>query len=71
MDKRTQNKRMKVVLDVCDKLKVPPSALAEPPPAPSPLNPQETFAKLPRRAQRNAARRVGAHIASERKIHSM
>ena len=71
VDKRTQNKRLKVAMDVCGKLKIPPSALAEPSPSPSPLGPQETFAKLPRRTQRNAARNVGAHIASERQIHSM
>jgi len=40
-------------------------------PSPPPLAPQETFAELPRRTQRNAARSVGAHIASERQIHSM
>ena len=71
VDRRTQNKRLKVALEVCEKLKVPPSALAEPSPSPCPLGPQETFSKLPRRAQRNAARSVGAHIASERQIHHM
>ena len=71
VDKRTQNKRLKIALDLCEALKVPPSAFAEPCPSPSPLGPQETFAKLPRRTQRNAARTVGAHIASERQIHHM
>ena len=35
------------------------------------MGPEETFVKLPRRTQRNAARSVGAHIASERQIHHM
>ena len=71
VDKRTKEKRRKVVLDVCEKMKVPPSAVRDPSPSPPPLDPQETLAKLPRRTQRNAARSVGALIASERQIHHM
>lgn len=67
--KRTQEKRRRVVLDVCEKMKVPPSALAEPSQSPLPLSPEETIAKLPRWTQRNTARTVGAPIASERQIH--
>jgi hypothetical protein len=33
------------------------------------MTPEETIAKLPRWTQRNAARTVGALIASERQIH--
>ncbi|AYV86867.1 MAG: hypothetical protein Sylvanvirus11_30 [Sylvanvirus sp.] len=50
-------------------MKVPISALAEPIHPNSPLTPEETLAKLPRWTQRNAARTVGAPIASERQIH--
>jgi len=71
VDRRTQNKRLKIALGVCETLKIPPSMLAEPVSSPTPVGPQETFAKLPRRTQRNAARSVGAHIASERQIHHM
>jgi len=69
VDRRTQNKRLRVALDVCEKLKVPPSVLAEPSVSPTVLSPEETMAKLPRWTQRNAARTVGAPIASERQIH--
>ena len=71
VDKRTQNKRLKIALDVCETLKVPPSALAEPSPSPSPFGPQETYVELPRPCQRKAARRAGAKIASERQIQNM
>jgi hypothetical protein len=50
-------------------MKVPPSALVDPNPSDGPLSPEETIAKLPRWTQRNAARAVGAPIASERQIH--
>jgi len=69
VDKRTQNKRIKLALVVCGKLKVPPSALADPSAPPVVLSPEATIAKLPRWTQRNAARTVGASIASERQIH--
>jgi len=69
VDKRTQNKRIKVALDVCDKLKVPPSVLADPSAPAVVLSPEATMAKLPRWTQRNAARTVGVPIASERQIH--
>ena len=71
IDTRTQSKRIKVVLDVCETLKVPPSALAEPSPSPSPLGPAETYVELPRPCQRKVARRAGAKIASERQIRRM
>ena len=66
IDKRTRAKRLKVALEVCEKLKVPPFALAEPSLSPVVLSPEETIAKLPRWTQRNAARAVGAPIASQR-----
>jgi len=42
VDRLTQNKRLKGVLDVCETLKVPPSALAEPSRPPPALGPAET-----------------------------
>ena len=71
VDRKTQEKRRRVVLNVCEQLRVPPATVADPSPSPPPLGPEETFVKLPRRTQRNAARSVGAHIASERQIHQM
>ena len=62
---RTQAKRLQVVLDVCERMKVPPSAMADPPPSPPPLGPKETYVKLPRPSQRKMARSVAIHIASE------
>ncbi len=69
IDKKYQNKRLRLVLDVCEKMKVPPEALVDPSPPPLPLTPEETIAKLPQWSLRNAARKVGARIASERQIH--
>ena len=68
VDRRTQAKRRQVVLDVCDRMKVPPSAVANPSPS---LCPAATYAELPRSCQRKRARRVGAPIASERQIRKM
>ena len=71
VDKRTQEKRLRVVLDVCDRMKVPPFAVAAPPSSPLPLGPDETYVELPGLCQRKAARRAGAKIASERQIRNM
>jgi len=71
VDRRTQNKRLRVALDVCETLKVPPSALAEPSRPTPALGPAETYVELPRPCQRKTARRAGAHIASERQIRNM
>ena len=62
---RTQAKRLQVVLDVSERMKVSPSAMADPPPSPPPLGPKETYVKLPRPSQRKMARSVAIHIASE------
>jgi hypothetical protein len=71
VDKRTQNKRIRIALDVCDKMKVPPSALVEPSTSPYGLTAEETYVELPRPCQRKVARRAGAKIASERQIRNM
>jgi len=56
------------VLDVCEQIQIPPSAVADPSPS---LGPEETYVELPRPCQRKAARRAGAKIASERQIRNM
>ena len=63
VDRRIQEKRRRVVLDVCEQIKIPPSAVADPSPS---LGPEETYVELPRPCQRKRARSLGARIASER-----
>ena len=71
VNRRTQEKRRRVVLDVCEKMGVPPSAVADSPPSPPPLGPNETYVELPGPCQRKTARRAGAKIVSERQIRNM
>jgi len=69
--RRTQEKRRRVVLDVCERMKVPPCAMADPHPSPPRLTADETYVELSRPRQRKVARRAGAKIASERQIRNM
>ena len=71
MGRRTQEKRRRVVLDVCERMKVPPCAMADPHPSPPRLTADETYVELSRPRQRKVARRAGAKIASERQIRNM